>query len=430
MKLWDKLRMTLQGRTPELYVPMTSRIAYLDCPTGIAGDMCLGALVDAGVPLDYLRENLRGLGIGEAFQLRSERVRRNGLQAVKVHVDIADVSQEPPTFDDHHHHGNTRHLPEIEAMLQGAKLSDRALQWSLQVFRNLAEAEAAVHGIPASRVHFHEVGAIDAIVDIVGTCLGLDWLGIDRLVCSALPTGGGTVRAAHGQLPVPVPAVLKLWETRGVPVYDNGIHRELVTPTGAALMVTLADSFGRVPAMQLRQTGLGAGTRDLPIPNVLRLWIGEAEMEVAGDRVCVLQTQLDDISPQAIGYSCDRLFAVGALDVFTQPASMKKSRPGVLLTVVCPLEQQQDCEAVLFRETSTLGIRRSIQERSILNRRWETVKLDGQPVRVKIASDAKGTLFNVQPEYEDVAEIARQRQLPWQTVHHMALRAWETQQPR
>ncbi|WP_159785517.1 nickel pincer cofactor biosynthesis protein LarC [Sodalinema gerasimenkoae] len=407
---------------------MSSRIAYFDCPTGIAGDMCLGALLDAGVPLEYLEQQLAGLGLGGAFRLRTERVQRQGQDGLKLHVELSATPDDSPTADGHHHHHHgTRHLPEIETMIQGANLSQRATDWSLKVFRRLADAEGSVHGISPDHVHFHEVGAVDAIVDIVGTCVGLDWLGVDRILCSALPSGGGTVKAAHGRLPVPVPAVLNLLETRGVMLYDNGIARELVTPTGAALMVTLAESFGQVPAMRLQRTGLGAGTQELPIPNLLRLWLGETEESLWGsDRVCVLETQLDDTTPQVIGYTCDRLFEVGALDVFTQAVQMKKSRPGVLLTVICPPDQQRTCEAVIFEETTTLGIRQTLQPRSLLQRHFETVDLEGQTVRLKIATDATGAILNVQPEYEDVAAIARKQQRPWSQVQQQALQAWHS----
>jgi uncharacterized protein (DUF111 family) len=277
--------------------------------------MCLGALVAAGVPLEYLIEKLKGLGIEQEYRLRVESVHRNGQLATKVHVDLlaeADHHHNPDYDHGHHHdhdhkhdkghdhsealtadtghqkphnhpasvHAPTRHLPEIERLITAAGLPPRVSQWSLAVFHQLAIAEGAVHGIAPDKVHFHEVGATDAIVDIVGTCLGLDWLGIDQLYCSALPTGGGTVRAAHGRLPVPVPAVLKLWESRQVPVYSNGIERELVTPTGAALAVTLATSFGPPPAMTLQKVGNGAGSAQLPIPNILRLWIGESSQEL------------------------------------------------------------------------------------------------------------------------------------------------------
>lgn len=403
---------------------MMTKVAYLECPAGIAGDMCLGALVDAGVPTEYLIERLKKLGLGQEYQLRVESVHRNGQMATKVHVDLS-------LAEHHHHHPHHRHLPEIEQIIEAADLPPRASEWSLAVFRRLAVAEGAVHGVPPTQVHFHEVGAVDAIVDIVGTCLGLDWLGIDRIYCSAFPTGGGTVRAAHGRLPVPVPAVLKLWESRQVPIYSNGIDRELVTPTGAAIAVTLATSFGSLPQMTIDRLGLGAGSIDLPIPNVLRLWIGEqcrdAPWRVSErgeiETIALLETQIDDLSPQAIGYVFDALFAAGAVDVFTQAIGMKKSRPGVLLTVICPPEKISACESVLFRETTTLGIRRSIQQRSILSREIQEVETEYGVVRVKIAT-RDGKISNVQPEYEDCARLARENLVPWREIHRLVLQKW------
>lgn len=422
-----------------------TKLAYLECPTGIAGDMCLGALVDVGVPLEYLIEKLKALGIEQEYQLRAQSLHRNGQLATKVHVDL--------TAEDHHHdhehsHRHGRKLPEIEKLITAARLPSRAEVWSLAVFRKLAEAEGAVHGISPEQVHFHEVGATDAIVDIVGTCLGLDWLGIEKIYCSALPTGGGTVRAAHGQLAVPVPAVLKLWEMRGCPVYSNGIERELVTPTGAAIATTLATDFGSPPAMTLHRVGLGAGSRDLPIPNILRLWLGEARIQGSEvsyfsntssnlETIAVLETQIDDLNPQAIGYVFEVLFAAGAVDVFTQHIGMKKSRPGILLTVICHPEHLPSCEAVIFRETSTLGIRRSIQQRTVLQREIQSVETEYGFVQVKIAwmeaeqSDrynrASKIITNVQPEYEDCATLAKQHNLPWREVHRLALQSWYEQ---
>lgn len=460
------------------------KVAYLDCPTGIAGDMCLGALVHAGVPLPYIIEQLERLGIASEYKLWSELVLRNGQQATKVHVDLAPANSDPQfTFapshqhdglkHDHKHehephhdpigHGSghehqhqqdlhsgqghessaekVRHLPEIERLIQSAKLPQRAEAWSLEVFRRLAIAEGAVHGISANQVHFHEVGATDAIVDIVGTCLGLDWLGIDQLYCSALPAGGGTIRAAHGRLPVPAPAVLKLWEIRQIPVYSNGINREMVTPTGAAIATTLATQFGAPPAMTLQQVGLGAGSINLEIPNILRLWIGEteeagaarnyqakAQSSVSQERqetVTVLETQLDDINPQAIGYVFEALLAAGALDVFTQAIGMKKSRPGVLLSVICHPQQVEACEAIVFQETTTLGIRRTTQQRTVLEREIQEVAIDQGTIRVKVARrPGAEKILNVQPEYEDCAKLARQTYLPWQEIHRLALEAW------
>ncbi|MGJ3246682.1 MAG: nickel pincer cofactor biosynthesis protein LarC [Elainellaceae cyanobacterium] len=480
-------------------------LAYLDCQAGIAGDMCLGALVDAGFPIDYLSEQLERLGISDEYGLNVERVHRNGQIATKVHVELPDqtavrseIQSSHPT-DSHsmhnhpthstsedqseanghadqatNHHSTARHLPEIEHLIRSAHLPPRAETWSLAVFRRLAEAEGAVHGISPNTVHFHEVGATDAIVDIVGTCLGFDWLGIDHLYCSAFPTGGGTVRAAHGRLPVPVPAVLKLWELRQVPIYSNGIERELVTPTGAAIATALATAFGSPPAMRLNRVGLGAGSRQLPIPNLLRLWIGDGELPMgrsahassaqeaeghhaeqwssshperspdanqadlkpsAGaahrsllETVAVLQTQIDDLNPQAIGYTFDCLFAVGALDVFTQAIGMKKSRPGISLTVICRPEAIARCEDILFRETTTLGIRRFQQERAALYRDIETVNTPHGSIRIKVARlTNEGNPVNVQPEYEDCARLAQHLQLPWREVHQMAVDCWHTQ---
>lgn len=462
-----------------------TKVAYLDCPTGVSGDMCLGALVHAGVPLAYLTEQLGRLGLTDEYCLETELVHRNGQQATKVHVNLrseaspnghgadsqadaslahhpahshphsphshshADISASPSTHSPTSH---TRHLPEIEQLILSAHLPKRATDWSLAVFRRLAEAEGAVHGISPEQVHFHEVGATDAIVDIVGTCLGLDWLGIERLYCSALPIGGGTVWAAHGRLPVPAPAVLKLWEMRQVPLYSNGIEKELVTPTGAAIVTTLAAGFGAPPPLLLQKVGLGAGAKDLAIPNILRLWIGESTelsasnanqasvddltshaaspIPLASDEqtstletIAVLETQIDDLNPQAIGYVITALLAAGALDVFTQAIGMKKSRPGILLTVICRPEDVPICEAIMFRETTTLGIRRSRQQRIALKRAIETVSTLYGQVQVKVARQGQ-TVTNVQPEYEDCARLAQEHGLPWRDMHRLALEAW------
>ena len=453
--------------------------------------MCLGALVHAGVPLEYLTAQLRRLGIEQEYHLRSELVHRNGQQATKVDVQLIAAAaadaittptashaahlptahshakhahaehpkppQDEPSHFEHHpphphsNHAPSRHLPEIERLILAAHLPERVTHWSLAIFQRLAEAEGAVHGIAPEQVHFHEVGATDAIVDIVGTCLGLDWLGVERLYCAALPVGGGTVWAAHGRLPVPPPAVLKLWEMRQVPLFSNGIHKELVTPTGAAIVTTLASEFGPPPPMTLQKVGLGAGSQDLPIPNILRLWLGESTAEGQSEMamgkswrvlpgpstdepppetqemISVLETQIDDLNPQAIGYVMQKLLSAGALDVFTQAVGMKKSRPGILLTVVCRPEQVRLCEAILFQETTTLGIRRSEQSRSVLQRSIETIGTVYGAVRIKVARDAQRQIRNVQPEYEDCALLAQQQQIPWREVHQLALQAWYLQ---
>ena len=429
-------------------------LAYLDCPTGIAGDMCLGALVHAGVPLDYLEKQLARLGIQNEFRLRAESVHRSHQIATKVYVDLLGGPQNGDPQNGDHSHGHShdhastssrapvsRHLPEIETLIQQADLPPKATAWSLAIFRRLAAAEAAVHGIPPEQVHFHEVGAIDAIVDIVGTCLGFDWLKVDRWICSPLPTGGGMVRCDHGLLPVPVPAVLNMLASGQIPVYSNGIERELVTPTGCAIAATLSESFGPAPRFTLQKIGLGAGGRELAVPNILRLWIGTVDHFPAAkaaistaiaqthtplqtETITELQTQLDDISPQAIGYVFDQLFAAGAVDVFTQAVAMKKNRLGTLLTVLCPESAIAPCEALLFRETTTLGIRRTEQIRSVLIRQIVTVSTAYGDIAIKVArSHAGAPVLNMQPEYEDCAKVARSHNIPWLQVHQAALAA-------
>ena len=402
-----------------------AKIGYLECPTGIAGDMCLGALIDCGVPWQYLVDRLKSLGIEHEYHLRTETVIRNGQSATKVYVDLQQ--------EHHHEHHHSRHLPEIENLIKSASLPDRVERWSLDIFENLAIAEAAVHGIPPEQVHFHEVGATDAIIDIVGTCIGLDWLDIEQLYCSPMPTGGGTIKAAHGKLSVPVPAVVKLWESKEVPIYSNGIKKELVTPTGAAIAVTLAQDFGEPPAMKLSKVGLGAGSRDLEIPNILRLWIGEAadtQTQLKQETITVLETQIDDLNPQAIAYTLEKLLAAGALDIFTQSIGMKKSRSGILLTVICHPEIANACKSIIFRETTTLGIRERTQQRSILHREIESVTTKYGVVKVKVASWGEGErrqIFNVQPEYEDCAVLARKHGIPWREVFQCTLDNYRSQ---
>ena len=275
-------------------------IAYLDCPTGIAGDMCLGALVSAGVPLEYLRDIVHKLGLDHEVKLWTESVYRCGIEATKMHVEILNPKgKELPNYKaehshdaDHahathshihethshpHSHPVNRHLPDVEKIICDAKLPSQVESWSLATFKELAIAEGAVHGIAPEAVHFHEVGAIDAIVDIVCTCAGFAWLEVEKIYCSALPAGGGYVDCDHGKMPVPAPATLKLWEMHGVTTFDNGIRKELVTPTGAAIAVTLCEKFGEVPLMKIKKVGLGAGTQELEIPNALRLWVGKSK---------------------------------------------------------------------------------------------------------------------------------------------------------
>lgn len=387
--------------------------------------MLLGALVDTGVPLTYLERELAKLGLQEEYRLACEKVLKNGVLATKVHVHLTDHSG--------HHH---RHLPDIQRMIEQAGLPARAANWAAQVFTTLAQAEGAVHGTSPEEVHFHEVGATDALVDIVGSCLGLNWLGIDSLSCSALPFGGGTVKAAHGLMPVPTPAVIKLWEMGKVPTFDNGIQKELVTPTGAALAVTLARGFGGIPKMVVNCVGLGAGERDLPIPNMVRLWLGTPEPSLTVQKsqeshehtevIALLETQMDDMEAQTIGYLLEKLMDAGALDVFTTPLQMKKSRPGTLLTVLCWPGSIDLCEEIIFLETPTLGVRRTFSTRSVLGRSFEQVQTEFGTVTLKLGHRG-GKIIKVRPEYEDCRNLAQTKDKPLQEIQQAALRAWYEQ---
>jgi pyridinium-3,5-bisthiocarboxylic acid mononucleotide nickel chelatase len=393
------------------------RIAYFDCPSGISGDMCLGALVAAGVPLGAIAEPLKQLGLQQEYTLSAIPVQKLGQAATQVEVRLTTVAGQAH-----------RHLAEIEALIQNAAFPQRIEQRSLAIFRILAAAEAAVHGVTVEQVHFHEVGATDAIVDVVGTCLGLEWLGIEQIYCSALPTGGGTVKAAHGRLPVPVPAVLQLCQQRQVPLYSNGIETELVTPTGAAIVVALAQQFGPPPRLRLERVGLGSGQRDLPIPNLLRLWLGDMETDTARETVAILETQIDDLDSQALAYAQEQLRQAGALEVYSGAIAMKKNRLGQLLTVLCPPERVPDCEAILFRDTSTLGIRYRLEQRRILQREIRSVTTPWGKVRLKIAWDCSPEdPLQVQPEYDDCARIAREQALSLATVRQAVLTIWQAQ---
>ncbi|MCA1903885.1 MAG: nickel pincer cofactor biosynthesis protein LarC [Cyanobacteria bacterium KgW148] len=379
------------------------KVAYFDCPTGIAGDMCLAALLHCGLPLEYLHNVLDSLGIRDKVTIAPQTVLRRGQSATHLQVTIAD----------HHHH---RHLPEIAEMIQRSGLPTPVQSLSLQVFQELAEAEGKVHNLPPDRVHFHEVGALDAILDIVGTCAGLHWFGIDKIYSSPLPKGGGTVNCEHGRLPVPTPAVLQMWQKHQVPIVDNGIGKELVTPTGCAILTGLGAKIGTFPQMKLDRVGLGAGTQELPIPNILRLWIGESLTVQSTETITVLETQVDDLSPQVVSYTAEELLNHGALDVFTQPVVMKKGRIGTLITVLCHPDRAVELEQIIFRETSTLGIRRRHQERTILDRELAHAQTPWGTVGVKIAH--RPDRDTIQPEYEDCARLARENNVPLRQVQN------------
>lgn len=391
------------------------RVAYLDCFSGISGDMVLGALVDAGASPEQLEAALRRLPVS-AWQMGIEKVRRGPILATRVHIHS----------DEHHPH---RPLSTILELIAVADLPARAARRAEAVFRRLAEAEAKVHGIPVERVHFHEVGAVDAIVDIVGTAVGLELLGIDQLGVSPLNVGGGQVQAAHGWLPVPAPATAEL--LRGMECYSSGVAHELVTPTGAAIAAALAAPSGPLPRMRLTAVGWGAGAAELPQqPNVLRIFVGEAVAEPVGQEepVTLLEATLDDMNPQLYGHVVDRALAAGALDVWITPVQMKKNRPGQLLSVLCRPEHVEPLIELLFAETTTLGVRLREARRRLLAREWVTVATPYGPVRVKVAR-AGPRIVNVAPEFDDCQRIASAAGVPLKEVLAEALARYRQLHP-
>jgi len=443
------------------------RIAYLECFSGISGDMFLGALVDAGVPPAALESAVSALGLGARLEVK--KVMRSGITATKVDVWVGDEKEGPaeelqqghshePSHahsHEHHHspaaaqtemplphshegsrtgvsaphnhapHGHGRSLSEIRQIISGATLDDRSKQRALAIFQVLGEAEAKIHNNAIEKIHFHEVGAVDAIVDIVCAAVASEVMGIDEWVCSPINVGGGTVKCAHGVLPVPAPAVLEM--LHGVPVYSSGIEKELTTPTGAAIVKTVVSRFGSVPAFKVEKAGYGAGSRELPgQPNVLRITIGETtatKTAIAPEFISVLEANLDDMNPQVFGYVMDRLMDSGALDVFGTPVQMKKGRPGMLLTVLCRTEDAQKLTNILFSETTTLGVRMREERREVLMRRAVEVKTPWGEVRMKVAN-RNGAVMNYAPEYEDCRRIASEKGVPLKTVMQEAIKVY------
>lgn len=387
--------------------------AYFDCFSGIAGDMALAALVDAGCPIDTLRETIERLGL-PGVSLRDEKVQRHGLAATRVHVELG-----PQTGHKH------RHLPRILEIIDNAGLAPRAAQRARAVFERLAHAEAAVHGTSVDKVHFHEVGADDAIVDIVCTCVALDVLDVERVFASPVPTGSGTVRCDHGLMPVPAPATAQL--LRGVPLADCDEPGELTTPTGAALVAELADRFGPLPAMRLDAVGVGTGAREGKTrPNILRVLVGQAGPSPGDDvdEVVVLETQIDDATGQLLGHSITCLLEAGALDAFIVPIMMKKGRPGHLLTVLSRHHDADAIEKVVFEQTRTFGVRRYAARRRVLARSHEVVQTRFGRVRVKVGRRG-GAVATAWPEYEDCAKLARKHGVSLVDVQQEALARWQ-----
>lgn len=381
------------------------KVAYFDCVAGASGDMSLGALLDAGLDEAIWRAELDKLGLS-GYEIRVAPVRKGAIAATQVEVLCTD---------EHTH----RHLGDIASMIEGSTLSPFVKEKSLAVFRRLAEAEARVHGESLEQVHFHEVGAVDAIVDVVGTVAGLEILGVESVYVSALPLGRGFVECAHGRLPLPAPATVAL--VQGLPIRDSGVDAELVTPTGAALLSTLGQGFGSFPSMTLERVGYGAGRRELEFPNVLRLLIGrtDAGMGVPVERIEILEANIDDMNPEFYGHIVEKMLSSGALDVYMTPVYMKKNRPGVVLSLACRPEDAERLAALVFAETTTLGLRRFPVERWALAREHATVETPFGPVGVKIAR-LKERAVSVSPEYEDCRRLAQEKGVPLKQIHAAA----------
>jgi uncharacterized protein (TIGR00299 family) protein len=416
-------------------------VAYLDCYSGISGDMTLGALLDAGLALDDLQAYLALIDL-DGYHLAAEPVEHAGIHGTRLTVHLTEEHQPPPHQhhdhdpSHHHHHpdlGAHRHWSEIRQMLEASRLPAPMRDTALRIFGRLAEAEGAVHGVPPEAVHFHEVGAIDSIVDIVGAAIGIHLLGIERVYAAPLPLGHGFVKTRHGLLPLPAPATLEIIARSGAATRQIDSDKELVTPTGAAIAATLA-TFHR-PALRVTRVGYGFGTMRLPWPNALRLWLGEldeaapastpderpADRAHPGDEV-VLETNIDDLPGEVLGYLMERLFAAGALDVYYTPIFMKKNRPAVTVSLIAPVARRAALETILLTETTTFGVRAVPISRTKSERHVETVNTPYGPVRCKVKR-WQGATLDLAPEYEDCAALARAHGLPFRVIFEAARHA-------
>jgi len=384
---------------------MRVKVAHFDCFSGISGDMVLAAVIDAGIPVQAIRDVLDSLNL--PITLEIERVKKCGIAATKANVIAPDQE-------------DYRFLPDVEAIIDRGQMTERQRELAKAIFRKLAAAEATVHGMPIERVHFHEVGALDSIADIIGAAVGLDLLGVEKFTSRSVPVGSGMIKCAHGMMPIPAPATAEL--LKGVPLGTTSIKGELTTPTGAAILTTVVTEFTDSPSMMIRTIGLGAGTKDLmDQPNVLRLFVGHTSQTVLSDNsdsVIVLETNLDDVPAEVIGYTTEVLFAAGALDVFCIPIQMKKHRPGVLLSVIADELSSAQLEEIIFRETATFGIRRTRAERHKLSREAVMVTTPWGPVQAKRGWRNDG-IEVIAPEYEDCARVAREQGVPLRTIYEV-----------
>ncbi len=388
------------------------KVLYFDLIGGASGDMILGALIDAGVPAEKLSEMLAGLKLDE-FELNVTPIEKNGFQATKVDIQ---VGEQPPE----------RHLKEILEVIRNSSLPISIQNRAIRIFQKIASVEAGIHNKPVDHIHLHELGGTDTIVDVTGALLALDFLGVSHIYASPIPLGSGFIKGAHGQIPLPAPATLGL--LKGLPVRKTEIKAELITPTGAALLADLVEDFSPPPEMKIEAVGYGAGTRDLPIPNLLRVMIGEtAETgNQSREQLILLESNLDDLNPEIYPYVMESLFNAGALDVCLVPVQMKKNRPGTQIQVLVEVQKAEDMRDILFRETSTLGIRQTQVDRFSLPRNIQEVSTSFGIVRIKVAGE--GTKFQkASPEYEDCQKLARENDIPIQQVYQEAVKAYYEQ---
>jgi hypothetical protein len=402
---------------------------YFDCFSGISGDMTIGALLDLGLDFVYLKTELKKLPV-EGYELKAERVVRSNLSALKFDVEVeGDTGHDHGHHHDHHHHHEHHHFhrraSEILKMIRESSLGANAKRIAADIFTKLAISEGKVHNIPPEEVEFHEVGAVDSIVDTVGTAIGFDALGIERFLCSAINVGSGFIHCQHGVMPVPAPATADL--LRGATIYSKHVNTELVTPTGAAILAAVVNRFGPLQNFAADRIGYGAGTKQFPdFPNCVRLMVGEERGTVplnAAEEVIVIEANIDDMTPQNFGYVTEKLFAAGALDVFTLPVQMKKGRPGHLLQVLAPADTADALSRIIFQETTTIGIRRHGVNRTTLDREFVEVETEYGKVKIKV-SRLDGEVVNFAPEYEDCARIARERNVPLKRVQAEAMAAY------
>jgi uncharacterized protein (TIGR00299 family) protein len=388
---------------------------YFDCFSGAAGDMILGALIDAGVPFEEVQRALGSLAV-DGFSVSTERVLKTGVSSLKFRV--TETARGEGVISGHRHF----HLKHIYAAIEKSALSETGRARAISMFQRLAEVEASIHGTTMDKVHLHEVGAVDSIIDIVGTVFAMEYLAAARVVVSAVNVGGGMVKTAHGVFPVPAPATVRLLGE--MPTYSSGVQMETLTPTGALILTEYADSYGPMPAMQVLRVGYGAGDRELPeTPNVVRLFVGQADATASATRVVVLACEIDDMNPQIFGVVMDRLYAAGALEVFYQAVQMKKNRPGTLMTIVSRPEQREALADLLFRQTTTIGIRYQEMARLCLDRELVAVETPYGTVPFKVAR-RDGLILNAQPEFDELARLSAEQDIPIKMIQAAAHKAW------